>query len=260
MRVSGRGGAGRGPHVAFVAAALLFAFLGGLLLALALPIDALARGSISGGWTAYAQVHGHLQTVGFVGLFIVGMAYRLLPGFAGFTRLRFPGLAWPSFWLLAGGVLARTIGQSVATSAPFAAMMAGGAAAEAAGAVLVAVNIAPMSWHAARAGRPFAFFFLADTGWFVLQAVLGAIWLAQLAAIDGTVLAPDRNGLLVFLQLFGFHLMFILGVGIRSFPVLFAAHPATMRRALAAWAPVQVGGGEGSRWWRGITAGPACAA
>ena len=241
MRVSSRGGAGRGPHVAFVAAALLFALLGGLLLALALPIDALARGSISGGWTASAQVHGHLQTVGFVGLFIVGMAYRLLPGFAGFTRLRFPGLVWPSFWLLAGGVLARTIGQPGATSAPFAAVMAGGAAAEAAGAVLVAVNIAPMSWHAARAGRPFALFFLAGTGWFLLQAVLGAIWLAQLATIHGTVLAQDRDGLLVFLQLFGFHLMFILGVGIRSFPVLFATHPATMRRALAAWAPVQVG-------------------
>ena len=241
MHVLSRGATERGSHVVFVGAALAFALFGGLLLALALPIDALVRGSIGVGWIAHAQVHGHLQTVGFVGLFIVGMAYRLLPGFAGLAHLRFPGLVWPSFWLLAGGVLARTIGQPAAMYAPFAGLMAAGAAAEAAGAVLVAVNIAPMSWRAARAGRPFALFFLAGTGWFLLQAVLGAIWLTQLAAVHGTVLAQDRDGLLVFLQLFGFHLMFILGVAIRSFPVLFAARPATTRRALVAWTPVQVG-------------------
>lgn len=228
-------------HVVFVGSAFAFALLGGLSLALALPIDALIRQSIGVGWVAHAQVHGHLQTVGFVGLVIVGMAYQLLPGFTGVRRLPHPRLVLPSFWLLAGGVLARTIGQPVANHPPFAILMAIGAWAEALGAGTFAANVLLLSWRASKAGRPFAPFFLAGASWFVVQAVLGALWITLLAQSGKTVLPSEWDSPLVFLQLFGFHLMFILGVAVRSFPVLFAATPVTPGRMWWRWALVQIG-------------------
>jgi len=48
-------------HLIFVGSAFAFALLGGLLLALALPIDALVRDSIGVGWIAHAQIHGHCR-------------------------------------------------------------------------------------------------------------------------------------------------------------------------------------------------------
>src|SRR5690606_32755826 len=104
-------------HVWFIGAALGFALLGGLLLAVSLPLEVALGGRIDAQWISHAQLHGHLQTVGFVGLFIVGVAYRLLPGFAGAQRLPFPRLVPLSFGLLAGGVLARAAGQPIADTA-----------------------------------------------------------------------------------------------------------------------------------------------
>lgn len=227
-------------HVVFVGGAFAFALLGGFLLALALPIEALAR-SVGVGWVAHAQVHGHLQTVGFVGLFIAGMAYHILPGFSGAPRLTHPRLVRPSFWLLAGGVLTRAIGQSAAEHAPFAMLMVTGAWAEALGASAFAANVLPLSWRACTAGRPFAPFFLAGASWFLVQALLGALWITELARSGEAILPAHRDAPLVFLQLIGFHLMFILGVAVRSFPVLFAATAVTPGRMWWRWALAQVG-------------------
>lgn len=236
-----RATAGNRIHVIFIAAALAFALLGGLLLAVALPVEAALRGTIGVSWVAHAQVHGHLQTVGFVGLFIIGMSYRLLPGFSGTQRLRFPRLVVRSFWLLAGGVLARAVGQPASEHPLFAALMVAGAWAELLGGVCFAANVFPLASRATRAGQPFAPFFLAGTGWFLVQAALGALWLTQLGLDGGRVLPADRDGVLVFLQLFGFHLLFILGVALRSFPVFFAASRPSMRDAVPAFVLLQGG-------------------
>ncbi|MCA9645627.1 MAG: hypothetical protein KC492_33280 [Myxococcales bacterium] len=233
--------AGARTHVRFIATALGFALLGGLLLAVALPIDAALRDAVGVSWVAHAQVHGHLQTVGFVGLFIVGMSYRLLPSFSGTLQLRFPRLVLPSFWLLAGGVLARSIGQPAAEIPLFALLMATGAWAELLGAACFAANVFPLALRALRAGQPFALFFSAGAGWFLLQAALGALWLTQLGLDAGRTLPTDRDGTLVFLQLFGFHLLFILGVALRSFPVFFAAQRPSMRKVLPPFGLLQGG-------------------
>lgn len=236
-----RGTAGNRIHVLFIATALGFALLGGLLLAVALPVDAALRGTIGVSWVVHAQVHGHLQTVGFVGLFIVGMTYRLLPGFSGTQQLPFPRLVVPSFWLLAGGVLARALGQPAAEHPAFAAVMAAGAWAELLGGICFAANVFPLAWRASRGGQPFAPFFLAGAGWFVVQEALGALWLTRLGIDNGRVLPVDRDGVLVFLQLFGFHLLFILGVALRSFPVFFAARRPGMRDVLPPFVLLQTG-------------------
>lgn len=60
----------------FIALALGFAIAGGFVLAIVLPVG-LALGEAGPRWPAYVQVHGHVQTIGFVGLIIVGVAHRL---------------------------------------------------------------------------------------------------------------------------------------------------------------------------------------
>lgn len=98
-----------------------------------------------------------------------------------------------------------------------------------------------MTPRAIRAREPFALFFSAGAIWFVAQAAIGAWWLNDLAAAGGTILHADRSALLVTLQFFGFHLMFILGVGVRTFPVFFAARRPSFRAVVAACAVTQAG-------------------
>ncbi len=225
-------------HVPFIAIALAISILGGFLLGISLPLLA-ALGIPLRGWIPHAQIHGHLQAVGFVGLFVVGVAYRLVPNFVGRPTVRFPRLVPISLWLIVVGVLLRAVGQPAAARDAFAALMAAGAWLECAGAACVAVNIIA-TLRPLRAD-PAAPFFLAGVGWFFVQALLGAWWVTSAATERATVIPAARDGLLVLQQLFGFHLMFILGVGVRSFPVFFAMPRLSIRAVTPPFVLAQVG-------------------
>ncbi|RLT34795.1 MAG: hypothetical protein DWI59_05725 [Chloroflexi bacterium] len=69
-------------HVPFVLTALAFAILGGFSLAIVLPVEA-ALGIGTASRVSHAQIHGHMQVVGFVGVMVVGIAYHLIPAFKG---------------------------------------------------------------------------------------------------------------------------------------------------------------------------------
>jgi hypothetical protein len=211
--------AGEGIHLPFLAIALLIAVFGGFVLAIMLPVE-IALGRVGGGWAARVQVHGHLQTVGCVGLFIMGVAYRLVPRFAG-RPLPYPALVAPSFWLVAGGVLVRAVVQPLASEPWFGALLAAAGWAQAVGAACFAANVIALAAPSIRQRQEYAPFLAAGAAWFALQATLGAVWLTELALEGGTVLAADRNGVLLALQVFGFHLAFLFGVGLRSFPTFF---------------------------------------
>ena len=225
-------------HLPFIAAALALAILGGFALAIALPVTAALRGHITASWVEHAQVHGHLQAVGFVGLFVVGMGYRLLPRFAGRT-LAYPRLVPPTFWLLVGGVILRAVAQPVGDIGAFSALLGASGWIELAGIGCFALNVVATAWPATRAGEPYALFFTAGAIWFAVQAALGAAWLTELAVDGRSVLPGDRDGALIFLQLFGVHLMFIFGVGLRAFPTFFGADVPNRRALLAAYALLQ---------------------
>src|SRR5262245_27443911 len=67
----------------FLKAALLFTLTGGTTLGAMALLWMSARGRLGGLVRGEIQVHGHYQLVGWVGLFIVGIAYRILPRFTG---------------------------------------------------------------------------------------------------------------------------------------------------------------------------------
>jgi uncharacterized protein involved in response to NO len=61
----------------------------------------------AGGWVALVQVHGHAQLVGFAGLLVMGIGYRILPRFRGAAEPA--GFLMAASWaLVAGGVILRS--------------------------------------------------------------------------------------------------------------------------------------------------------
>ncbi|MGE0058341.1 MAG: hypothetical protein AB7T32_10195, partial [Dehalococcoidia bacterium] len=54
------------------------------------------------------QAHGQVQLLGFAGLYVMGMSFRLLPRFAG-SRLAHPSLLTPIVVLIAAGLVPRAI-------------------------------------------------------------------------------------------------------------------------------------------------------
>ena len=226
-------------HLAFVAAGTTLAIAGGFSLAVALPIDAALDFNLGPRWLALVQAHGHLQAIGFAGMVIMGVALRVGPRFAG-QHINRPGLIPLVFFAVLGAVLLRATGQALADHSPFEAVMAAGAWLEVVAALLFAWLIVGSTAAAGRRGTPSAVFFIAGSFWFVVQALFGAIWLTDAAIDDLTLLSDSRNAVLLFLQFFGFHLMFILGVGLRALPTFFGRDLPSTRHALAAFALIQV--------------------
>ncbi|MGE3960510.1 MAG: hypothetical protein AB7F65_02360 [Dehalococcoidia bacterium] len=227
-------------HERFVIASLAYAVLGGFSLAVSLPIEVIV-GSVDASWVAHAQVHGHMQVIGFAGLFIVGMAFRLAPRFGGRSSMAVPWAETPVFVLLVIGPLARALGQPLAELPAFAAVAGLGAAAELVGAVLFAAMLTRTLGAAVRRLEPPAILLTAAGFGLVAQAVLGAWWVGETALDGHTLVATPENRVLLHLQLFGFLLPAILGVGMRSFPTFFGRKPPGVRAGNAVAATWLVG-------------------
>ena len=226
-------------HVPFVYAALAAGVCGGFALALTLPLEALLVG-ISASWATHAQVHGHLQVMGFAALFVLGVAGQLVPRF-GSGRALHPIAITAAFWCLVAGLLARVIGQPLAAHEGFAWIMIGGALLQVIGAACFAGAVLAVLGPALRSGAPHALQISAGALWLVVQAAYGLAWLTPLAAEGGTILRADRNGALLTMQFFGFLLGVFSGVGLRAFPTLFGMPQPSRRLGIAASALVQTG-------------------
>lgn len=212
----------------YIGGALGIAVFGGFALAIALPLAAALGWEWGVRWRALAQAHGHLQVVGWLGLFITGMAFRLVPRFAG-RPLRFPGVTPAVLALLAAGLLARAVAQPTLELPGMRILLLAGAAAELAGAALAALALGATLLPVA-ATLPAAPFLLLSTAGFIAQALLALWWLTGLRP-DYPALAADRDTALLAVQFYGFVLPAVLGVSLRSLPVFFRRPPVPARRA-----------------------------
>lgn len=196
----------------------------GLLLALALTVAAGLSADWGARWRALAQVHGQVMTLGWAGLFVVGMTSRLLPRFSG-SRLRFPRLLNVAAAAIAAGLILRALVQ------PFGSLPGGRTLLVASGAA-VALGVA--GFAAALFGtlarplherRPFAAFCAAGGCWLVVSGLL-SVWALARAGRDGAFSVAGADGAaLILVELFGFLLCFVLGVSLRTIPTLFAWKP-----------------------------------
>ena len=227
-------------YLPFIAAAVFFGLIVGLPLGFTLA-HAAAQGSYLGGrWQPLVQVHGHLQIIGWVGLFVMGMGYRLVPRFTG-VRIRPAALVPLTFVLMASGLALRALAQPFADETPLALVFVASAALEAVGMLIFSAAVLRCLASGRRETFLYSPFFAAGSAWAAVAALMGLVFAIDAARDSATTLPALRAAALTFMELNGFVLMFILAVSMRTFPIFFERRPARPQPTLAAWALANAG-------------------
>ncbi len=205
---------------------LALALAGGLPLAILVALGGGRDIGLGIRWAPLVQAHGHLQLVGFVGIFIAGLAYHVLPRFKN-TELRLPGLAIASIGLLAGGVVLRTASQPWADSGFVGALFAASAVIELAGALaFFSVVVSTLS---STPRKNYDRFLLAAVTWFTAASLMNLVVVAKVVDDGVTTVAASRGTPLLEMYIFGFITLFILGVSVRVLPHFVSLRPPRVR-------------------------------
>jgi hypothetical protein len=218
-------------YVRFFTASLIFALtFGGTLGALTLATLTLPWNFLGGLPTASAKVaHGYAQVFGFAALFIMGVAYHVIPRFKG-APLAAPGVASASFWLQAGGVLAVAVGVLAGPPVVWPTRLIGATALLAA-----ALSFGWVVHHSLAAGAPtperFERYLRAGCAWLAVAAVLAVATAADIGALQPAVWET---------ALWGFVAPWILGMSLRIVPVFLGLSPSPQRGSSALFAAYQL--------------------
>lgn len=210
----------------FLKAALLFTLTGGTTVGAMALLWMAARGRLGGLTRGEIQVHGHYQLVGWVGLFIVGIAYHILPRFTG-VRLASYRWASVSFVALVTGTILRTA-QPLGPGGLRSLLLVAGALLELLGVLIFLALVLASLPRRAREWEAYQRFVAAGTGWFAITAVMGAGQAVELARSGAFEVPPPLNLPYLTIFLLGFVTFWILGVSLRTLPVFMGlrAHPA----------------------------------
>jgi hypothetical protein len=207
------------PYRMFIATSLTLAVFGGFLLAVLLPLAQAAHWDWGNTWESLVQAHGQLQLLGFAGLFVMGMAFRLMPRFSG-RPLAFPRLVVPLLALIACSVVLRAIAQPWASGSTRDVALVVSAALLLAGALIFAAVILRTLLHPDSRAEATGWYFCLGALAYVAQAALNAAIIGDMVRHDASLVPHARDQALIFVQLFGFLLLFIGGVSTRAVPAL----------------------------------------
>ncbi len=168
------------------------------------------------------NAHGHAQIFGWIGLFVMGYAYYGLAALKQ-VRLAAPRLALASFWLMAGGLVARSLFQPLVDFSPWCLLPAlAGSLAEITAVALCCAIVAATLRRAPRGLEAADGFVLAALAWFLIQAVYDAGYFAAtaLASDRGTLLrlVADWQAPLREMQIHGLAMLMILGISQQLLP------------------------------------------
>jgi hypothetical protein len=203
----------------------------------------LIRIALSGSFTAVGlhevNAHGHAQIFGWVGLFVMGFGFRIFPALLG-RDLPCQHVAQVGWIAILTGVMLHSALQPFVVAHPWLLVPAHvGSGLEIVAITLFAVQIAWLL-GAAR-GRMLsgsAWLIRAALGFFVLQAIASAVYFHL------TAVAPDRDSLLWLIshlqpslrdmQVHGFAMLMVLGVGMTLLPAWFGVRRLGSRGAMIA--------------------------
>lgn len=183
------------------------------------------------GWLGLVQVHGHAQLMGFAGLLVMGIGFRLLPRF----RAAAPSeqrVVLGTFACVAVGVALRTA-QLAEPSAPRTLLLAASASLELAGAFLYATTVIRVLASGDNAHRSDELVMASGAAWLPVAAMWNAVSLLPVLR-GGSLAAPDADAAVVAALLVGAVGGHILGVSIRVNSGFIAAKLVPDRVVLAA--------------------------
>ncbi|HVC34880.1 MAG TPA: DUF1858 domain-containing protein [Chloroflexota bacterium] len=212
----------------FLATSLVIAILAGFTTGIA-ALASVALGWVIPGvnWLLLVQTHGRLQLYGWAGLFLVGVAYHVVPRFVT-TPIAFPRLARATYWLVVVG-LALSLAQMVTAGGVqvFHGIFTLGLV----GLVLAALSYASVLVGTVRASEqkpplPIVFI-LAGSFWLIVGTVLETV--VGLGSVPGQPIQPAFEEPALEAVLEGFLVVTALGVSLRTLPV-FAGLAATRER------------------------------
>ncbi len=217
--------AGGHTYPLFLTTSLVLALGAGVTSGIAAAMTGGGWGGLRGeAWLALVQTHGHIQVFGYLVLFIMGIALHVLP--------RFKGQAPPdrrlvlaTYWTMLAGVLMRALAQPHGQG--FLRWLLGASAlVEIAGVALFAALVAGIFWRARDKREPFDRFVQAATAWLAALAGINA-YLTLRAAVDGQrVLNVAGDAALLEGAVYGFVVLFVLGVSFRALPFFLSLRPA----------------------------------
>ena len=106
-------------QINYIWTALRFALFGGFAIVAHLTFVIGYDFNLGDGFVGLIQTHGHVQLVGWAGLFIMGMSLHFMPRLTG-VAFSNPKLVRKVLWLMTAGLIVRSIGQSVTRTRSFA--------------------------------------------------------------------------------------------------------------------------------------------
>jgi len=217
-------------YLGFIGSALFAALGGGFMLAIWLPLA--ATGTVGGQdrvpWLI--QAHGWVQVQGWAGLFVAGMAVRLMPRFAGRPPVG-RKVTLPLLFALALPVALRMTLQPWATGTLAEATAATIGVLSAVGAAGVAAILAWTLAKGRKPHEPWRYFAWAGTAWWGVLAALLLAWGWRATRNEG--LAPVAwDDVMTWVVLLGPIGNFIWGVQSRSVPIFFGRKTPTWRQAV----------------------------
>ncbi len=235
-RETARMDGGAGAHYPlFLMTSLAIALVVGVTSGIAAAMTGGGWGALRGAsWLALVQTHGHVQVFGYLGLFVMGIAYHVLPRFKGQPP---PGrrIVLGSYALMLSGVTLRMLAQPHGQG--FLRWMLGASAPlELVGAAVFAWYVARVFWRARDKREGFDRYVLVGAGWFVIALAMNA-YLVVRAAVRGERLLPAAgDAALLEAVVYGFVVFFVLGVSFRALPFFLSLRPVHTRlRDAAFW-------------------------
>lgn len=204
----------------FLKAAVVLVLTGGCVLgAVALTLLAI-KGSFDYNWRfwrAMVQAHGHAQFYGWVGLFIMGIAYHVFPRLKA-TDLRRRELVGVSFILMLAGIIVKSVSQVFAENAIAANIMVLASAVE-----LIAVSlflyVGFSTIKSSELKEYFDKYIAASLVWFWLATASGVVISIYLSVKGSNVIPDSINPPYLHIQAMGFIGMMILGISLKTLPL-----------------------------------------
>ena len=206
-------------YLGYIAGALATALFGGFIFAIWVPLA--STGAVSGGdrvpWMI--QAHGWVMLQGWSGLFVAGMAIRLIPRFAG--RRPIPRtVTVPLLVLLVTPVVLRIAFQTWASGSRADTLAVAIGVSSAAGQLGVAAALGYTLARGRKPRDPWRYFSWAGTMWWIVWAFLSLANIPSGGFTPGLV-PGQHNNILLWVVMLGPISNFIWGVQSRSVPVFY---------------------------------------
>jgi uncharacterized protein involved in response to NO len=163
------------------------------------------------------QIHGHAQVFGWVGLFIMGVAFHAIPRMKMQPLRRVCAAKW-CFWLMLGGVLLRVVAQPLAKHIVGASALLVSGASELAAVGLFFWLLGATVVRSEQKHEPYEKFIWASVAWFAVLAVWN-FWIVLGMFLHRSVGIPAlQDALWIHAAFFGFIANMIFAFSLRVLP------------------------------------------